>query len=59
MRDALVRILTEHHGTYFNGVESRCKCGELVEGGRAWTEHVAAIIDQTTTNNPTTGEQPQ
>jgi len=33
-------VLLVHQGPYFNGVESRCSCGQLVLNGHRWAEHV-------------------
>lgn len=40
-------ILLEHQGPFFNGVDERCSCGQLVSGGKGWAEHVASLLPST------------
>lgn len=38
-RDA--EVLAAHQGPYFNGVDMRCKCQQIVTDGDDWARHVA------------------
>ncbi|MDH6199228.1 hypothetical protein M2272_005896 [Mycobacterium frederiksbergense] len=33
------KVLLEHQGPYFNGVDLRCKCGQVVVDGADWARH--------------------
>lgn len=40
-RDAAV--LAKHQGPYFNGVDMRCGCQQIVADGDDWARHVARV----------------
>ncbi|MBP3087004.1 hypothetical protein [Mycolicibacterium fortuitum] len=41
-RDAAV--LAKHQGPYFNGVDMRCGCQQIVADGLDWARHVARVV---------------
>ncbi|QRY48118.1 hypothetical protein JVX93_15815 [Mycolicibacterium boenickei] len=36
-------VLAAHQGPYFNGVDMRCKCQQVVADGEDWARHVARV----------------
>ncbi|NOR03659.1 hypothetical protein HGK72_26775 [Mycolicibacterium fortuitum] len=40
-RDAAV--LSAHQGPYFNGVDMRCKCQQIVADDEDWARHIARV----------------
>lgn len=40
-RDAAV--LAKHQGPYFNGVDMRCGCQQIVADGDDWARHIARV----------------
>ena len=36
-------VLAAHQGPYFNGVDMRCKCQQVVADGEDWARHVTKV----------------